>query len=239
MGGKLKLFIILFIFFIAAFLSTYYFYTPISGPITSISPISKQTSFNSVTLGATSYGSVTREGPYGNPSSPTKIAIITGVHPLERQAHTAFIEAVQAHSSTLKKCYYVYRVKVTRNPQNYQIGRNYGQNLAYQYVVPDIKKQGFKLAIDVHNNQGHYQKKIFLSVPTNSPIAENIASQMVKQIHWLTIYDPPNPTSPRYVSIPLIKSGIPTIIYETYMYEPYSTTRAHAYQFIVVLDQIG
>jgi hypothetical protein len=238
MGGKLKLFIILFIFFIAALLSTYYFYTPLNGPISPISPISKQTSFSSVTIGATSYGSVIREGPYGNPNSSQKIAIITGVHPLEHQAHTAFIESLKAHNSTLKECYYIYKVNVTLDAQNYQKGRNNGQKLAYQYVVPDIEKQGFNLVIDVHNNRGNYQKERFLSVPATSPIAQNTAYQIVKHISWLSIYNPPNPTSPTYVTIPLIKSGTPAIIYETYMYEPYSTTRAHADQFITVLDQI-
>jgi hypothetical protein len=69
MGKKLKLVSILIIFFIASFLSTFYMYTPIS-------PISN--SFSSVTLGTTSYGSVIRDGPYGNPSSSKKIAIIEG-----------------------------------------------------------------------------------------------------------------------------------------------------------------
>ena len=160
------------------------------------------------------------------------------MHPLEHQAHLAYIQSLKAHNSTLKKCYYIYKVKVIRNAQNYDIGRDNGQKLAYQYVVPDIEKQNFNLAIDVHNNRGNYQKKIFLSVPATSPIAQNTAYQMVNQIQWLTIYNPPNPTSPSYVTIPLIKSGIPALIYETYMYESYSTTRTHADQFISVLDRI-
>jgi hypothetical protein len=238
MGGKLKLFIILSLFFIASFLATLYFYNPIS--ISSLnSSVTKETSFSSVTLGATNYGSVTREGPYGNPSSPKKIAIITGVHPLEHQAHTAMVESLKTHNSTLKECYYVYKVNVTRDAQDYDKGRNNGQKLANQYIVPDIEKQGYNLAIDVHSNQGKYQKKRFLYVPLTSPTSQNTASQIVKQIRWLTIYNPPEPTSPTYVTIPLIKAGIPSMVYETYMYDPYKTTRAHADQFISVLDQIG
>ena len=230
MGEKLKLFIILFIFFISAFLLTFYLYTPIGS-------ISNGTSFSSVTLGATSYGSVTREGPYGNPSSPQKIAIIAGIHPLEHQAHTAIIKSLKAQGNTLKECYYVYKVNVTRDAQDYEKGRNNGQKLANQYIVPDIQKQGFNLAIDIHSNRGKYQRKRFIYVPLTSQSSETTASQMVNQINWLTIYDPPNPTSTSYVTIPLIKSGIPSIVYETYMYEPYNTTKAHADQFISVLDK--
>ena len=238
MGEKLRLFIILFLLFIASFLATIYFYNPLN--IDSLnSSFNKETSFSIVTLGAIDYGFVTREGPYGNPNSPKKIAIITGLHPLEYQAHKAFIKSLKAHNSTLKECYYVYKVNVTLDAQNYDKGRNNGQKLAYQYVVPDIEKQDFNLVIDVHNNRGNYQDKRFLSIPVNSTIAQNTASQVVNQIQWLTIYNPPNPTSPKYVTIPLIKSGIPSIIYETYMYEPYSTTRSHADQFISVLDQIS
>jgi hypothetical protein len=238
MGGKLKLIIILSLFFIASFFLTFYIYNPIN-PINSNSSISKETSFSSVTLGATDYGSVIREGPYGNPNSPIKIAYIVGVHPLEYQAHNAIIESLKAHNSTLKECYYIYKVNVTRDAQDYTKGRNNGQKLASQYIVPDIQKQGFNLVIDVHNNQGNYQKKRFLYVPLTSQISQNTASQIVKQIKWLTIYNPPDPTSPTYVTIPLIKSGIPSIIYETYMYDPYNTTKAHADQFISVLDKIG
>jgi hypothetical protein len=238
MGGKFKLISILSLIFIAAFFLTFYFYNPIN-PTNLNTSITNETSFSSVTLGATSYGSVIREGPYGNPNSPKKIAIIAGVHPLENQAHIAFIESLKAHNSTLKNCYYIYKVKVTRDAQDYTKGRNNGQKLASQYIVPDIQKQGFKLVIDVHSNQGNYLKKRFVYVPLASQTSQNIASQMVEQIKWLTIYNPPDPTSPTYVTIPLIKSGTPAIIYETYMYDPYNTTKAHADQFISVLDQIS
>jgi len=104
--------------------------------------------------------------------------------------------------------------------------------------VPDIQKQEFDLVVDVHSNRGNYEKRRFIYVPADSPTANNVASQLVNKINWLSIFTPPNPTSPQYVAIPLIKSGIPTILYETYMYETYHLTLTHADQFITVLDQI-
>jgi hypothetical protein len=199
---------------------------------------SEETSFSIVTLGSTDYGRVTREGPYGNTSSLNKIAIITGVHPQESQSHNAFIKSLQEQNSTLKDCYYVYRVNVTRDVADYEKGRSNGQKLANQYIVPDIKKQDFDLVIDVHSNRGNYERRRFVSVPAGSNTAETVASQLVQKLSWLSIYDPPNPTSPSYVTIPLIKSGIPAIIYETYGYEPYNQTKKQADQFISVLDKI-
>jgi len=235
MGGKPKLIIILLLFFIASIFLTFYLYNPTTP--SNNSPISK-TSFSSVTLGATDYGSVIREGPYGNPNSPIKIAYIAGVHPLEYQAHNAIIESLKTHNSTLKACYYIYKVNVTRNAKDYTKGRNNGQTLANQFIVPDIQKQDFNLVIDIHNNQGNYQKRRFLYIPMTSQTSQNTGSHIVKQIKWLTIYNPPNPTSTTYVTIPLIKSGVPSIVYESYMYDSYNTTLAHADQFIAVLDKI-
>jgi len=246
MSKNLKLFIILFLIFIFSFTLTFSFYNPLNLDSDNIlspnifnpfSP-SEETSFNIVTLGSTDYGSVTREGPYGNTSSPTKIAIIAGIHPQEAQSHNAFVESLKNQNNTLDSCYYVYRVNVTRDADDYEKGRINGQKLANQYIVPDIKKQNFDLVIDVHSNRGNYEKRRFISVPAGSTQAETVASQLVQDLNWLSIYDPPNPTSPAYVTIPLIKSGIPAIIYETYMCETYNLTLTHADQFITVLDNL-
>ncbi|WJI10446.1 hypothetical protein FGU46_10280 [Methanobacterium sp. CWC-01] len=246
MSKNLKLFIILFLIFISSFTLTFYFYNPLNLDTQNLlspdvfNPLgpSKEVPFSIVTLGSTDYGSVTREGPYGNSSSSQKIAIIVGVHPQESQAHKAFIDSLKEHNNTLQSCYYVYKVNVTRDAGDYEKGRSNGQKLANQYVVPDIKKQNFDLVVDVHSNRGNYERRRFVSVPAGSTTAENVASQLVQKLNWLSIYDPPNPTSPAYVTIPLIKSGIPAIIYETYGYEPYNQSKKQADQFITVLDQI-
>lgn len=247
MGRNLKLSIILFLIFTASFMVAFYLYNPhstkdLSPNLSSIlNPNNHpggERSFDIVTLGTADYGTVTRMGPYGNPDSADKIAIIVGVHPQEAQAHQAFIDSLKEHNSTLQGCYYIYRVKVTRDVEDYQKGRDHGQVLARQYVVPDILKQDFDLVVDVHSNQGNYQLRRFIYLPAPSPTADRVASQVVKKIKWLSIYSPPNPTSPEYVTIPLIKSGVPAFIYETYLYEPYHQSKTQADQFISVLDTI-
>ena len=195
-------------------------------------------------LGSTGKGTVTKTGPYGNPNSTRKIAVIVGVHPLEANAHRAIVESILNNSKSLKNSYYIYSIDVTENTDNYRKGRINGQQLANKYVVSDIKKNHFKLVIDVHSNRGKnagYKENRFLSVPSKSNKSKSIASKIIKEIPWLVYYIPPNgkdPKSPKYVTIPLINSKIPSIVYETYMYEPYGTTLEHANEFIKTIDGI-
>jgi hypothetical protein len=195
-----------------------------------------------VILGKTDYGYVERGGPYGNTSSPVKVAYITGVHPLEFDAHDAILEAVINNDNSLKYCYYIYKVHVTQDAADYNKGRINGQKLAYNYVVPDIKSHKFDLAVDVHSNRGVYKDKIFVDVPANDKISRKYAFEIAEKISWLTFYVPPpekGPTSGAYVTLPLINSGIPTFVYETYMYEPYNITLEHAVEFVQNLDKIS
>lgn len=231
MGKKLQLFLVLVIVFGAALISSFYLF-----------PVQKATStvpvFSSVVLGQTDYGTVTREGPYGNTSSPNRIAYIVGVHPLEYQAHNAMVESVKSKNKSLKNCYYIYRINVTQDADDYDQGRANGQSLAYNYMVPDVKNSSIDLAVDVHSNEGNYQERWFLFVPGQSGKAESIAYTLKNGTSWLTVYSPPNPTSPAYVTLPLIQAGVPAIIYETYTYESVQQTQKHADEMVLLVDQL-
>ena len=189
-------------------------------------------------IGNTSYGNVVKEGPFGNTSSKVKIAYIVGVHPLEYEAHQAMVQSINDHNSTLKYCYYVYRVNVTENADDYNIGRMNGQLLANKFVVSDIEKQNFQLTVDVHSNVGNWAETRFLFAPVNGTKAESIAMKIKNQLPWLTYYVPPDPTSPSYVTIPLIDAGIPAIVYETYHNDSYKTIKTHADEFLLTVDNL-
>lgn len=191
-------------------------------------------------LGSTDYGYVVRGGPYGNKSSQVKVAYIIGVHPMEYNSHRAILFEMFNHENSLKYCYYIYMIKVTRDASDYNEGRINGQLLAYNYVLPDIMNKNMHLVVDVHSNRGVYKEKRFISIPVNHKISESIAFQIINKVSWLVFYVPPaekGPTSGPYVTIPLIQSGIPSFVYETYMYEPYETTKKHADDFIHAVDQ--
>lgn len=222
--------IVLLSIIIIAFIGTYYL-----NPIRAHN--SKKSTINDTFLGSTDYGNVVKEGPYGNVDSPIKIAYIVGVHPRESNAHKAVVESIRSVKS-LKYCYYLYKVNVTVDADDYSKGRMNGQLLAQKYVVPDIISNHFKLAIDVHSNAGNYNETLFVFSPVENSSATSIAQNISNQLSWLKYYTPPDPTSPSYVTTPLNQAGIPAIVYETYDYDPYDTIKEHAVEFINKVDQI-
>ena len=195
-------------------------------------------STNIVVLGSTSYGNVIKEGSFGNTSSKVKIAYIVGVHPLESDAHQAMLDSITEHNSALKFCYYIYRVNVTENADNYNIGRMNGQLLAKKFVVSDIEKQNFQLAIDVHSNVGNWAETRFLFSPVNGTKAESIGINIKNKLPWLAYYVPSNPTSTVYVTTPLINAGIPALVYETFHNDSLETIKNHADEFLLVVDNL-
>jgi hypothetical protein len=193
---------------------------------------------NSITLGSTNYGMVVKEGPYGNKNSPVKVAYIVGVHPLESNAHKAAVASIKSSDGSLNKCYYIYRVIVTQDASNYDKGRMNGQLLARNFVVPDIKSNGFQLAVDVHSNRGNYEEKRFVFAPVEGGISESIARSVANRIPGFVYHFPFSQTSPKYVTVPLINAGIPAIIFETYLYEPYSATKSYVDKLVMAVDDI-
>ncbi len=193
-----------------------------------------------IELGSTDYGKVTVEGPYGNLSSPSKVAYVTGVHPLEFASHRAVYEGVKERDGSLNYCYYIYRVQVTRDGDDYDSGRMNGQLLASKFAVPHIIEQNYNLLIDVHSNQGkwEYSIKRFVFTPGDNEISKEMAMQIIDQIPDLVYFNPSSQTSTQYVTIPIIKAGKPVIVYETYLYHPYEITKKHALEFVDTVDRI-
>jgi hypothetical protein len=193
---------------------------------------------SSICLGIADYGSVTKKGPYGNVSSQVRIAYIVGVHPQESNAHNAIVETIINRDSSLKYCYYIYVVNVTKDVEDYSKGRNNGQLLARDYVVPDASRENFDLAVDVHSNVGNWAENTFIFSPVEGGSSESIGRQIVANNSWLKYYVPPNPTSPVYLTIPLINAGVPSVIYETYSKDSYQTIVEHAGEFVNTVDQL-
>ena len=189
-------------------------------------------------LGSTSYGKVVKIGPFGNRDSATKIAYIIGVHPLESSPHKALLQSIKELDTSLKYCYYVYQVTVTKDAGNYAKGRMNGQLLAKYLVVPDILRKKYTLTVDVHNNVGNWAKTKFIFSPVSGTKAETIARTINSKISWLSYFYPPNPTSLQYVTIPLIKGGVPAVVFEVYYYSPYATVYKEVKQLVQVVNTL-
>jgi hypothetical protein len=196
----------------------------------------KYTGFSTQNLGNSSYGTVVKEGPYGNRESDIQVAIIVGVHPLESDAHNAMLSAIKQNSNSLKYGYTVYKVNVTQDPDDYERGRMNGQLLANKFAVPDIINQKYALTVDVHSNVGNWEKNRFIFAPVPESSSESIGKNLSNELPWLSYYVPPNPTSTVYVTEPLINAGVPALVYETFHSDSDTEKFNHANEFLMALD---
>ena len=190
-------------------------------------------------IGSTSYGYVDKV-VYGNHSSNETVVLIVGVHPQENGIHKAVANAVNSKSSSLNKRYVLYYVHVTKNTNDYNKGRMNGQLLAQKFIVPDVSKEHPMLVIDNHEN--HYKNSgyaycRFLYPISGTKITKTYANQIISTMTFLRVYYPPNPTSPKYVTIPIANKGIPTLIYETYAYDSTAKKTSNANALINALDK--
>ena len=196
---------------------------------------------NEKVLGNSDLGKVTIEGPYGNKDSSVKIAFIVGVHPLESNSHKAILELVKSNDKSLNYCYYIYKINVTKDASDYDKGRMNGQLLANKFVVPAIIRQNYTLAIDVHSNRGvgdYAKERRFVFAPSEDKNSKTFAIKIKDKVSGLVYYNPPSQTSPKYVTIPLIKAGTPAMVYETYLYDPYEVTKKYAKDFVSAVDNM-
>jgi hypothetical protein len=116
-----------------------------------------------------------------------------------------------------------------------------GQILAYKYVVPDVKKIRPKLVVDVHEDMwksSGYKYGRFLDPISETGITKYYISKIRQKMPFLQMYSAPGGTSPKYVTKPISKKWISTIVYETYKKDPYSRKLSDANQFIAALDKL-
>ncbi len=197
---------------------------------------------NNLILGNESTGYVIKKGPYGNTSSNITIAYIIGVHPKEFELHDHFENLFNKKENNLNYCYYIYKIDVIPSIDDFENGRNYGQILAKKYVVPDVINNKFNFATDLHYNIGSWGYANFVFVPkeedsdNESSYAEDIANNFVDRYDWASYFMPENPTSPEYVTIPLNKGNVPSMIYEGYAYEEEEIIINHLNDLIEWID---
>ena len=91
----------------------------------------------------------------------------------------------------------------------------------------------------MHSNRGNWAETTFIFAPVDGSTSESIGKQITANIYWLKYYVPPNPTSPEYLTIPLINSEVPSVVYETFSKESYETTLNHANEFVRTVDQLN
>lgn len=180
-------------------------------------------------MGENTLGSVYLHGPYGNLESDVKIAYNIGMHPLESKSHRALFETIISKSDELRYQYYIYNIIVKGELDKKTEGRMDGQLLAQEFVAPHIIENEYTFFVDVHSNKGQrgpgkYEKTNFIFAPGFDEESTEYMNILLFQIDEICYYAPEYRTSPEYITIPVVKSGIPTIVYETFSYEAMSRT---------------
>ena len=183
-----------------------------------------ETGFKRYNLGSNENGTVYLYKSIGNTSSKIRVAYIIGVHVTENAVHKALFDELTKKSGELNYCYDIYKINVTPIGKPIDdINRMRGQLLGRDYVVPEAIKNNYSLVVDVHSNQGGaYVITNFAFAPAQDNVSKAIATKIINDNPGLKEYFPASQTSPPYVTLPIQKSGTPTVLYETYKYEDYN-----------------
>jgi hypothetical protein len=201
------------------------------------------TNFQTKTLGTDELGSVKLEGPYGNPNSTNKIAIIVGVHPYEFKSHNSFLKYLKKYNNSLNNSYYVYIVNVTQDKDDFDKSRMNGQLVAEKFAVPDINSKNYSFCVDVHGNRDQYALNNSITSPLDDEASLEIGKEITSKttgvglLNFVPASDG-HPTSPNYVSIPILTNGTPNIIYETSIYQSEDIIDKYMEEFLLGLDTI-
>ncbi|WP_292475302.1 adhesin [Methanosphaera sp.] len=188
-------------------------------------------------------GSVHLHGPYGNRESKIKIAYNIGMHPLESKSHRALFETIFSKSDELNYQYYIYNINVSGPLDEKTEGRMDGQLLAQEFVAPHIIDNDYDFFVDIHSNKGQrgpgkYEKTNFIFAPGFDEKSSQYMNILLDRIKELCYYAPEYRTSPEYITIPVVNSGIPTIVYETFSYESMTKTYELASLLVENVDEL-
>jgi hypothetical protein len=177
------------------------------------------TNSNSVVIGSDNKGYVTKEVYASNKPKHPKIAVITGMHPREKIAISPMETLIKNYALTHDVEVTGYSIHVLDNPENFTVGKNNGEQLAAQYIVPDIKKSDYKLVIIFHAHQQGYGDGFYIATPSMDNKSVSLAINVKKTLPSFNYYqssksNPYKATSVIRVSDPIANEGYPTFVYE-------------------------
>ena len=196
-------------------------------------------------IGENDLGTVHVHGPYGNSESNGEIAYLIGMHPMESKAHRGLFDTIVEwdKKGLLNYTYYIYNINVAGELDAETEGRMDGQLLAQEFAAPHIINSKYDFFADIHSNKGlkgpgTYEKTNFIFAPGFDDESSNRLKVILEKIEELVYYAPEYRTSPPYITIPVVESGIPTIVYETYSYEPMERTYDLSEKLVKAIDNL-
>jgi hypothetical protein len=152
-----------------------------------------------------------------NPNSKT-IAIVTGIHPRESLSKNVTSDLIGKYHLNSNMNIVHYDITVTNNPDNYRVGRTYGEGLSADYILPDVLKSNDDLVIICHDHKQGYGQGFYIATPQMDEKSVEMAELVNQSITGFNYYRADNTkehtTSALKFSKPLASAGYRTFVYE-------------------------
>lgn len=146
------------------------------------------------------------------------IAIVTGMHPREKLSKSVASDIVKNNHPYSNLEIVHYEITVTDNPDNYKIGRNNGEGLAADYILPDILKSNADLVIICHDHKPGYGKGFYIATPEmdekSVKLAQSVNQTLLDFNYFRADSTNERSTSAIKFSKPLAVAGYKTFVYE-------------------------
>lgn len=173
---------------------------------------------NTTLLGNTSWGTVTKMGPFGNNSSDTRIAFVIGVNQKDL-SNNSIVPSMESQNE-LKYAYDIYMVNASNDENNGNIANtsnnmtvnDKSQLLAKEFATPDIINKGYDCCVDIHSTNDSNSYVYVAS--DNTVTSQNLVNQIANTTS-VGKYTPEGVTYTEAVSLPILESNIPSIVYVT------------------------
>ncbi len=171
------------------------------------------------TLGSNQQGYVTKDvySHYGNPQA--KIAVVTGMHPRENLSTNTVPLVVKIFALTNNVEIVNYHVTVTDQPDDFYAGRENGQALVAQYVIPDVKQSDYQLVIVAHDHEQGYGEGYYIATPTHDSKSVTLGEAVHQLLPLFNYYSGSSTSREKSSSIsqvdrPMTNAGFPVFVYE-------------------------
>ncbi|MGC9516791.1 MAG: hypothetical protein ACP5C3_03740 [Methanomicrobiales archaeon] len=188
------------------------------------------------TLGSDERGYVTKDvyAHYGE--SDKKIAVVTGIHPRESIAIGLVQDVAKFYALTHGIELINYNIVVELNSEDYSAGRNNGEGLAAQYILPDVKNSDYDLIIIAHAHEEGYGEGYYIATPYMDSksvyLAETVKNSLKDFNYYKASKKGKKSTSAIRFSNPLAAAGYPTFVYEIPEWDGYLEAFYMTYRLI-------
>ena len=183
--------------------------------------------YNMTTVGSNENGTVYKIIA-GNNSSNDTVGVILGVHPREHEIHEEVNKTIANITGE----------NGTNNLTSRDDTRPAGENLAHDFIVPNIKADNPFVVIDVHEIDPKYEYSNFIYSISNNSAKTNGYAQIIADNLSIENFNFTEGTSPHKVTEPIAAQGINTLLMETCITNSIQEKHDTAEKLIYTLDNL-